>query len=127
MEKQNLIFVVVDALRADYLSCYGYEKNRTYNIDFVAENGCLFTNAFTVSCLTTVIFSTLFTGAYPFQHGIREFSYVMDDKLPTLAEIFSKYDYKTGAVTGSVVLDKSRRFNRGFDYYDDFFDVQGDL
>ena len=113
MEDSNLIIIVNDALRPDYLSCYGYGGTKSPNFDYLARNGCLFTNAITVSCVTPVIFSTLFTGTYPFQHGIRSFSYVLNSGLPTLADIFSKHGYRTAAIVGSVVLDKSRGFNRG--------------
>lgn len=124
MQKHNLILIVVDALRPDFLSCYGYGKAKTENIDAIAERGCLFSNAYSVSCVTPVVFGTLFTGTYPFQHGVREFSYVLNDRFPTIAEIFSKNGYKTGAILGSIVMDKSRGFHRGFDYYDDDFGVR---
>ncbi|MDA2935715.1 sulfatase [Patescibacteria group bacterium AH-259-L05] len=125
MGHKNLIFILIDSLRPDYLSCYGYDKSETINIDNLAQNGCIFNNAFTVSTVTPVVFSTLLTGVYPFQHGVREFSYVMSDRFTTLGEIFKKNDYKTGAIIGSFVLDKTRGFDRGFDYYNDVFETQG--
>jgi hypothetical protein len=122
MSKHNLIYIVVDSLRPDYLSCYDSSKNQTPSIDRLAKSGLIFNNVFSVSTVTPVVFSTLFTGTFPYEHGIKEFSYVLSDKNKTLAELFKSKNYRTGAVVGSVVLDGSRGFSRGFDYYDDKFD-----
>lgn len=124
MKDWNLVLIVADALRRDYLSCYGYQKAGTPNIDRLAQNGCMFSNAVSISCVTPVLFSSLFTGTYPFQHGIREFSFVLTDAFPTLAAIFGDAGFKTAAILGSVVLDKSRRFHAGFHDYNDAFDCQ---
>lgn len=43
----NLIYVFVDALRADHLSAYGYQRKTSPNIDKLAANSCLFKNAYT--------------------------------------------------------------------------------
>jgi len=117
----NIILIVADALRRDYLSCYGYNKNVTSNLDKLASEGVTFTQAVTVSTLTPVSFSSLFTGTYPFQHGIRDFSYILQAKFPTLAEVLREQGYYTSAIIGSVVLDRSRKFNRGFVEYNDTF------
>ena len=117
MKNSNVIIIVVDALRHDFLSCYGYSENKTRNIDFLAENGCMFTNAFTVSGITPAVFSTIFTGTYPFQFERNEFSPVLADKFPTIGEVFSKHGYKTGGILASQVMNKSRGFNRGFEYF----------
>jgi glucan phosphoethanolaminetransferase (alkaline phosphatase superfamily) len=37
----NIVLITIDTLRADYLSCYGYERKTSPNIDKVAEKGIL--------------------------------------------------------------------------------------
>lgn len=44
-EKENVLLITVDALRADHLSCLGYHRKTTPNIDNLAKSGVLFTQA----------------------------------------------------------------------------------
>jgi len=52
----NFILMVVDSLRVDHLSCYGYEGNSTPNIDRVAYEGVLYKNAFSMGSYTSASF-----------------------------------------------------------------------
>lgn len=121
---RNFILLACDALRPDFLSCYGYPHATTPAIDSLSENGVLFTNAMSVSCVTPVTFATLFTGTYPFQHGVREFTFTVDKRQPTMAESFAEAGYDTASIVGSVVLDRTRGFDRGFRFHDDRFTTQ---
>lgn len=49
---RNIIMMVVDCLRADHLSCYGYEGNATPNIDKLAAAGCMYRNAYSMGSNT---------------------------------------------------------------------------
>ncbi|MCK4434475.1 sulfatase-like hydrolase/transferase, partial [Candidatus Bathyarchaeota archaeon] len=49
MDKPNVFFVVLDAVRPDNLSCYGYPRKTTPNIDKISDEGVLFENAFSTS------------------------------------------------------------------------------
>lgn len=46
-KRLNVIYVFVDALRADHLSAYGYHRKTSPNLDKLAANSCLFKNAYT--------------------------------------------------------------------------------
>jgi len=64
----NLIFIMVDDLGKDMISCYGSEKAETPNIDALAATGMRFTNAYSMpQCVPTRV--TVLTGQYPFRHG----------------------------------------------------------
>lgn len=52
MNKPKIFLAVLDAVRPDHLSCYGYSKKTTPNIDKVASEGILFENAFSASAWT---------------------------------------------------------------------------
>ena len=43
---RNILFVMADQLRADYLSCYGHRTLATPNIDALAARGTRFTNCY---------------------------------------------------------------------------------
>ncbi|UCF38541.1 MAG: sulfatase-like hydrolase/transferase [Acidobacteriota bacterium] len=50
---ENVLLISVDTLRADRLSCYGYQENRTEKIDLLAREGYLFEQAYSEYPLPT--------------------------------------------------------------------------
>ena len=60
----NVIYVFVDALRADHLSAYGYPRNTSPNLDKLAARSCLFENAFTPAPNTFEALPKFTQGAY---------------------------------------------------------------
>ncbi|MBI5363677.1 MAG: sulfatase-like hydrolase/transferase [Planctomycetes bacterium] len=66
----NVLLVVVDALRADVLGCYGNARVKTPNIDALAARGVVFENAFVQAPFTWTSFGSLLTGKYPRRHGL---------------------------------------------------------
>ena len=40
----RVLFLDIDTLRPDHMSCYGYERRTTPNMDLVAEKGVRYTN-----------------------------------------------------------------------------------
>jgi len=70
MTKPNVIFIIIDALRADHLSCYGYLKETSPNIDKLAEGGTLFNSCYSCTTATDSSLTSIFSGRYPVSHGI---------------------------------------------------------
>ena len=66
----NVILIVVDALRADHLGCYGYERSTTPNIDAMAEKSLLCSRAYSQSNWTCPSMASLFSGTYPLVHMV---------------------------------------------------------
>jgi len=66
----NILFILIDALRAKNLGCYGYSKPTSPNIDNLAREGILFENTFSCSNVTDASLTTIFSGMYPMAHGI---------------------------------------------------------
>jgi arylsulfatase A-like enzyme len=67
-----IFLIVVDTLRPDRLSCYGYEAHETPNIDKIAKDGVLFRNARAVGSWTAPSMGAIMTSLYPSQLGIIE-------------------------------------------------------
>lgn len=68
ISKPNLLFIMVDDLGKDWISCYGAEDIATPNIDALANGGMKFHNAYSMpSC--TPSRATLLTGKYPWRNG----------------------------------------------------------
>ncbi|MEZ4647350.1 MAG: sulfatase-like hydrolase/transferase [Candidatus Eisenbacteria bacterium] len=114
-----VLLLVVDTLRADRLGCYGYDEIETPNIDRLAADGVLYENAMTAVPVTLPSMSTIFTGTYPPQHGVRDNgSYELSDSWTTLAEALKARDFATGAFVSAAVLDPVHNLTQGFDVYD---------
>jgi len=67
----HIILYVLDALRADHLGCYGYQRNTSPNIDFLSKNGVLFKHCSTSSTWTRPVAASLLSGTYPAIHQTR--------------------------------------------------------
>jgi arylsulfatase A-like enzyme/Flp pilus assembly protein TadD len=120
---RNLILISVDTLRADRLSCYGYEGNQTPNFDRWAREGVRFEHAYTETPLTLPAHASLMTGLFPTAHGIREnLGFKLDPDFPALAEIFRNNGYATAGFIGSYVMSSETGIARGFQVYDETFD-----
>ncbi|MDA2929288.1 sulfatase-like hydrolase/transferase [Acidobacteria bacterium AH-259-O06] len=121
---ENILIISIDTLRADRLSCYGYQKNETTHIDKWAVEGVRFEKAYSEFPLTLPAHSTIFTATYPFYHGVREnVGFLLTEDQVTLAEILRKNGYLTGAFIGSYVLASEFGTSQGFDAFDEEFPV----
>lgn len=116
-----IILISIDTLRADRLSCYGFRKLRTPNIDSLANGGTVFTQISSLVPLTLPSHVSLLTSAYPFCHNVRDNGEPLQTSVVPLASILRARGYRTAAFVGSYVLDKRFGLNSGFDVYDSPF------
>lgn len=115
--KPNIIWIVADGLRADHLSCNGYYRQITPNIDKIAKEGILFENAFTTSNWTVPTHASMFTGMYPITHGTGENHRWLDDKFYTLAEVLKSYGYNTFGYSNSPFICDETNLIQGFNTF----------
>lgn len=64
----DIILIVLDTLRADRLSCYGYHRETSPHIDAFAKNGVVFERAISPAQWTIPAHASIFTGEYPTTH-----------------------------------------------------------
>ena len=118
----HVVLISLDTCRADYLSCYGYARPTTPNIDALAKKGYLFSHAMTPVPITLPAHTSMFTGTIPPHHGKHENKDVyFDPSHVTLAELLKAKGYSTGAFVGAKILSSVLGLDRGFDTYDDSF------
>ena len=67
-DKPNIIFILIDDLGKEWLSCYGGENIQTPAIDQLAKQGTLFNNAYSMPQCTPSR-ACFMTGQYPFRNG----------------------------------------------------------
>jgi len=132
----SVFLIVVDTLRPDRLSCYGYTRIRTPAIDSLAASGVRFRNAQSVASWTIPSMGAMMTSLYPTQLGLVEtpvppdsvlrwrqrreqLSYTLDPDETTLAEVMKQAGYRTAAFVDQPGINASDGFVQGFDdwYY----------
>jgi arylsulfatase A-like enzyme len=119
---RHVILISMDTTRADHLSCYGFNKKTTPNIDKLAKDGVLFEQCISSNAKTLPAHSTMLTGTNPVYHGVHDNSgYSLSAENRTLAEVLKEKGFKTGAVISSFVLERRFGLNQGFDDYEDTF------
>jgi len=129
----NVVLIVLDTLRADRLSCHGYDRPTSPNLDKLASEGVRFENCFIQSAGTHPGFTTIMTGRSPVYHGvISHCGHIpLKDGLKMLPEVLKEQGYVTAAVDNlpstwhSWLPEETRGvepewFRRGYDLFDDY-------
>jgi arylsulfatase A-like enzyme/uncharacterized membrane protein YbhN (UPF0104 family) len=116
-EAGNILFIVVDTLRADHLPAYGYENGRTPNLDAFAQDAIRFEHAYANASWTRPSFASMLTGRYASSHS----TMLKDDGLPselvTLPEALRDSGYTTHGIVTNLNVTPYYNFHQGFDEY----------
>lgn len=113
--KKNLIYLVMDAVRPDYLGCYGNDSILTTEIDKLAKEGTLFENVITSAPWTIPSIATHLTGIYP--HKLRVFSPNVKI-LKSITTIFKHL--KDANYTTAAYFDSQKIFDQWSDSIDHY-------
>ncbi len=123
-EKSNVILIVMDTVRADHVSMYGYDRDTTPNIQKFSEQATLYAKPIATGNMTLSTHASIFTGLYIREHGAHSdvnypYGRPLSDSFDTLAEILSKKGFETLAVVANYAyLSPSFGLHQGFDYFD---------
>jgi len=116
----NIVLLVMDAVRADCVSCYQHERNTTPNLDRLAEKGTLFLKAISPSAWTVPAHASIFTGLFPSQHNAGWKNSHLHDNFMTLAEYLQEKGYRTAGFSENPFVSASNGFAQGFQ---EFFEM----
>jgi arylsulfatase A-like enzyme len=114
---KNLIIILIDALRADHLGCYGYQRNTSPFIDSLAKQGMVFEKFFSNSSFTRESLCVLFTGRLPSSSGSTGWWAAPPKAIKSIGLIFKEAGYKTAIISNSVQVNH-RNFRLGFDHFE---------
>ena len=122
----NVLVIVVDTLRADHLSTYGYARPTSPHLSQLAAQGTLFEDAIAPSSWTLPVHASLLTGLYPHAHRVDNDGALLGWDYPVLGDEFMARGYRTAAFSGNALLFCRRRgFGRGFIHFEDDFQSLG--
>lgn len=123
----NVVVLLVDTLRADRMSLYGYERATTPRLAARAATAVVFESARSQASCTFPSVNSLLTSRYPFhfygQHGD---TWAIPPSIPTLAQILARHGYATFAVSASSVVratpskvNRTGGYGAGFETFDE--------
>ena len=112
---KNLLLISLDTVRADVAYSGQFKTIKT-----LRKQGVTFLNTISSSPFTPASHATIFTGLQPYNHGLRHlFKEKLNSQAVTLAQVFKKQGYSTGAIVSCPGMNRWYGFSRGFDHYDD--------
>jgi len=119
-EKQpNIVLIVMDTVRQDHLSCYGYFRDTSPYLKRVAKEGVVFDNVISTAPWTLPSHASMFTGLYPSQHGATHASLKLSPGLELLSEILSNAGYQTVGFSANPWVGQSTGMHRGFHVFEE--------
>jgi arylsulfatase A-like enzyme len=118
----NVLFVVMDTVRQDHLTPYGYDRPTTPGLDAFADEATVFEEAVAPAPWTLPVHASLFTGLYPSQHGADQENPYLDGAT-TLAQTLSAAGYDTACYSSNAWITPYTHLTDGFDDQDNFFEV----
>ena len=120
--RPNVLLLVLDTVRADHLSAYGYDRPTTPNLRRWAGRGVKFDRARATAPWTLPSHASMLTGCWPHQLSA-DVSHPLDAAKPTLAEYLGDRGYATGGfVANTYYCNAWYGIDRGFDRYEDFLE-----
>lgn len=110
----NVVLLTVDCLRADRLGIMGHSYGLTPNLDSLASQSTVFTQAFAVGPRTAESFPAILASTYPLTINA---DWHLPEELTTLAEILQCAGYATAAFHSNPYLSLNLGYGKGFDSF----------
>jgi len=113
----NIVIYLIDALRADHLGCYGYDRPVSPRIDGFSESGVLFEKAQAQTSWTRASVASIFTGLMPQVHGANDDDDALSESVTTIAEYLQTAGYQTAGFSANGNAGPNVGFAQGFDIF----------
>lgn len=134
-DKLNVVFLMIDTLRADHLPFYGFHRNTAPFLSELAEKSVVFDRAISASAWTVPSIASIFTSKSPTEHGVlmgffatqklKEANKKIElnripSSLETMATYFSANGYKTIGVTDNWNISEMLGYDQGFQLFQNY-------
>lgn len=119
--RPDIVFVLIDSLKASHMGCYGYARDTSPGLDrFACEEAVRFETVIPGGSWTQPAVMTLFT-SLPADRHMRVLPGVPHSSdAVTLAEILREAGYATVGITANTMTNRRYGYGRGFDLWDDY-------
>jgi arylsulfatase A-like enzyme len=114
----NVLFILVDTLRAHRLGSYGYERDTSPTIDALAADGARFAKHLSQSSWTKCSMASMWTSLYPARSRITRFEDAIPDAALLPAEILREAGFRTAGVYRNGWVAPNFGFGQGFEVYE---------
>lgn len=118
-ERPNVLFILVDTLRYDHLTSYGYERDTSPEIErLLAARGTVLEDAYSQAPWTLPSVASYMTSRFPGELlGDDPTTYGIPESVASLAETFAGLGYRTAGYFANPSLHAGNGFARGFDTF----------
>jgi arylsulfatase A-like enzyme len=113
----NVLFIVIDTLRAERLSCYGHEHETSPTLDELANSGVRFGRHLAQSSWTKTSMASLWTGLNPARTGISRYDDVLPEEALMAAELLREAGFETVGLFRNGWVAPTFGFDQGFEVY----------
>jgi arylsulfatase A-like enzyme len=114
----NVLFVLIDTLRADRLGSYGYERDTSPRLDMLGDSGIRFGRHLAQSSWTKTSMASLWSGLHPPRTGITRFDQVLPPEVHMAAEVLQGAGFQTVGLYRNGWTAPTFGFDQGFDVYE---------
>jgi arylsulfatase A-like enzyme len=116
-ERANVLLFLLDTVRQDHLSCYGYERKTTPNMKAFLPEAVRFTHLVPQSSWTRPSIASFMTSTYPAEHGAIDNTNTIREGLPRLAESLTADGYECHGFVSNLNTLPQLGFAEGFARY----------
>jgi len=113
----NLLFIVIDTLRADHLHAYGYQRETSPTLDYLASTGVRFGRVISQSSWTKASMASMWTSVWPRRSGILRWSQSLPQQVEMPAEVLKRAGFRTAGIWRNGWVAPNFGFGQGFDTY----------
>jgi arylsulfatase A-like enzyme len=115
-DQPNVILVVIDTLRADRLSHYGYDRDTSKALDGFAAEATRFERCYAPAPWTGPSTASIVSGLLPARHRVG-IATALQPEIETIAERLRANGWKTAGFSLNAIISKRTRFDQGFDLF----------
>jgi arylsulfatase A-like enzyme len=118
--RRSVLILIIDALRARNVSCYGYPVTTTPHLDAFARHNARFKHAYTSATWTIPSHASMLSGLYLSQHRLENIdrNRRFHDSIVPLPSALSAAGYRTAGFSQNPLFAPRHHF----DYFDEFFE-----
>lgn len=113
-DKPNVVLYLMDGVRPDHLSAYGYAHSTSPAFEALCQEGVLFEDVVSESSWTGPALATIHTGTTSDTHALKDYADQLSSKALTLAEALTEQGYRTAGFSNSSIAGEEARFSQGF-------------